>query len=124
MESTENTVAKDQPFQLMTSIPYITKLSPHMQTQGLGENLESDKLQTSTPLTKTQEREVFPKRYAAIEAYDAEIERLELLKYSNEHTESIHGRPRKSKQEWSPTVHRVIHPFNLYHQSGDLEGSS
>ena len=100
-----------------------------MQAQDVRENHDadvSDQLMTVTqPTTKTKEREpVFLKRIAAIEAYDAEMEELELLKYSNEHTESIHGRLRKSRREWSPTLHRVRPAFSLDDLSGDSEESN
>ena len=111
----------------MTSVEYIKKLTPDAHKPVTDEAVSDAVSTQSHPSTiaKTAERgRVFPKRYADIEAYDAEMERLEYLKYSNEHSESKHGRQRKHKEEWSPTLRRVLPSFNLHTQNDDSEESA
>ena len=126
-DSSEDDTARDHPFQLMTSVDYITKLTPDVHKPVTAETVPDTVSTQSDPsiTAKTAERgRLNLKRYAAIEAYDAEMERLEYLKYSNEHSESVHGRQRKHKEEWSPTFRRVLPSFNVHRQNDDSEESA
>ena len=123
-KASENDTSTDPPFLLLTSPEYLTKLTPDIDKRVIDEKQSDDVFPQSQPpvLNKTEGRGiVFPKRYAHIEAYDAEMERLEYLKYSNEHSESMHGRQRKHKEQWSPSLRRVLPKFNIQSMDGDCE---
>ena len=113
----------------MTSLQSLRKLSPDIEKQVTSESA-SDTVFPQPPQSeptgppKTEGRGiVFPKRYAYLEEYDAEMERLEYLKYSNEHAESKHGRQRKHKEEWSPSLRRVLPTLDSHTTDGDCDGS-